>query len=143
MGSIVTMGIFGNKDGIIEAALGASGVFDKDKKTDKAAAFGVDIGASIGSGQKWTFEDSMKLGTTIGALASMKEDFFGNYDNIQCGHSGSNSNNIYDDLILSAEREEQLEEAGIDTFDFEIMDDGEKREALEYAGLNPFDFDMF
>lgn len=59
------MGIFGNKDGIIGAALGASGAFDKDKKTDKAAAFGVAIGASIGSRQKWTFEDSMKLGATI------------------------------------------------------------------------------
>lgn len=34
------MGFFGNKNGIIGAALGASGAFDKNKKTDKAAAFG-------------------------------------------------------------------------------------------------------
>ena len=31
------------------------------------------------------------------------------------------SKNEYDDLILTSEQEEQLEEAGIDTFDFECM----------------------
>ena len=40
-------------------------------------------------------------------------------------------------------QEERLEEAGIDTFDFECMDDDEKMEALEEAGLDPFDFDMY
>ena len=57
--------------------------------------------------------------------------------------SYSGSNNEYDDLILTSEQEEQLEEAGIDTFDFECMDDDEKMEALEEAGLDPFDFDMY
>ena len=51
--------------------------------------------------------------------------------------------NKYDNLILTSEQEEQLEEAGIDTFDFEYMDDDEKMEALEEAGLDPFDFDMY
>ena len=55
------MGFFGKKDGIAGVALGVSGAFDKNKKTDKAAAFGAAIGASIGSGKNWTFEDSLKL----------------------------------------------------------------------------------
>ena len=53
------------------------------------------------------------------------------------------TSNEYDDLILTSEQEEQLEEAGIDTFDFECMDDDEKMEALEEAGLDPYDFDMY
>ena len=36
------------------------------------AVFGAAIGASIGSGKNWTFEDSLKLGVTINALDSMK-----------------------------------------------------------------------
>lgn len=55
-------------------ALGASGAFDKNGKTDTAAAFGTALGASIGSGQEWTLEDSLKLGATISVLDSMKED---------------------------------------------------------------------
>lgn len=47
------MGLFGNKNGIIGAVLSAGGALDKNKKTDKAAAFGAVIGASIGSGKKW------------------------------------------------------------------------------------------
>lgn len=46
-------------------------------------------------------------------------------------------------MILTSEQKEQLEDAGIDTFDFECMDDNEKMEALEEAGLDPSDFDMF
>lgn len=155
------MGILGNKNGIFGAILGASGAFDKNKKTDKAAAFGVAIGASIGSGQKWTFEDSLKLGATINALDSMKgnatNDCSGSYaycdDSDDLDESDSHisgfqsstsySGNLYDNLILDSEQEEQLEEAGIDSFEFELMDDDEKIEALEDAGLDPFDFDMF
>lgn len=66
------MGLFGGFDGIIGAALGASGAFDKNKKTDKAAAFGAALGASIGSGKQWTMEDSIKLNAAINALDSTK-----------------------------------------------------------------------
>lgn len=45
------MGLFGNKDGIVGAALGVGGAFDKDKKTDPGAVFGTAMGLSIGSGK--------------------------------------------------------------------------------------------
>lgn len=119
------------------------------------------IGASIGSGKQWTFEDSIKLGTTINALDSMKGNATNSYssndtysddsDDLDESNSHINgfqsstsySGNLYDNLILDNEQEEQLEEAGIDSFEFEMMDDDEKIEALEDAGLDPFDFDMF
>jgi len=149
------MGLFGNKDWIVGAALGVSGAFDKNKKTDKAAAFGAAMGASLGSGKKWTLEDSIKLGATINALDSMKDSTADDYGtNSTCSGdsdsdisdsyiSGLDSGNLYDDMILDSEQEEQLEEAGIDILEFEMMDDDEKIEALEYAGLDPFDFDMY
>ena len=155
------MGFFGNKNGIVGAALGANGAFDKNKKTDRAAVFGAAIGASIGSGKKWTFEDSLKLGATINALDSMKGNATNSYsssytysddsedldesDSHISGFQSSTSywSNLYDNLILNSEQEEQLEDAGIDSFEFELMDDDEKIEALEDAGLDPFDFDMF
>ena len=149
-----------NKDGIIGTVIGVGGVLDKNKKTDKEAAFGTAIGASIGSGKKWTFEDSLKLGATINALDSMKGNTTNGYSSnytysddlnsddsdtyISSVHSGvSYSGNIYDDLILDSDQEQQLEEAGIDSFEFELMDDDEKIEALEEAGLDPLDFDMY
>ena len=155
------MGFFGNKNRILGAALGASGAFDKNKKTDKAAVFEAAIGATIGSGQKWTFEDSLKLGETINALDSMKgnatngcsssytySDDSEDLDESDSHISGFQSStsywsNLYDNLILYSEQEEQLEEVGIDSFEFEMMDDDEKIEALEDASLGPFDFDMF
>ena len=139
------MGFFGNKNGIVGAALGASGAFDRNKKTDKAAAFGAAIGASIGSGKQWTFEDSLKLGATINALDSMKSSTMDDHSS-SYAYSGGNtsySGHSYDNLILDSEQEEQLEEAGIDSFEFEMMDDDEKIEALEDAGLDPFDFDIY
>lgn len=123
------MGLFGKNDDIIGAALGASGAFDKNRKTDKAAAFGTAIGASIGSGKEWTLGDSLKLGAAINALDSMKDN--------------TDSGNSYNDLFLDSEQEEQLEEAGINSFEFEMMDDDDKIEALEEAGLDPFDFDIY
>lgn len=153
------MGLFDSKSSIIGAALGVSGAFDKSRKTDKAAAFGAALGASIGSGQKWTMADSLRLGAAISALDAGKEESTSSYAYGSSSHcnddyeaeeyssddysSYSGSNNEYDDLILTSEQEEQLEEAGIDTFDFECMDDEEKFEALEEAGLDPFDFDMY
>ena len=152
------MGLFDSKNSIIGAALGVSGAFDKSRKTDKAAAFGAALGASIGSGQKWTMADSFRLGAAISALDAGKEDSTsscaysnGAHDSNDCEvEEGSDnyssiisSKNEYDDLILTSEQEEQLEEAGIDTFDFKCMDDDEKMEALEEAGLDPFDFDMY
>lgn len=53
---------------IFGTALDVSGAFDKNRKTDKAAAFGVALGASIGSGKKWTMADSIRLGASINAL---------------------------------------------------------------------------
>ena len=152
------MGLFDSKSSIIGAALGVSGAFEKSRKTDKAAAFGAALGASIGSGQKWTMADSLRLGAAISALDAGKEDTSSSY--IYSGGSQSSddygiedysslcssyngSSNEYDNLILTSAQEEQLEEAGIDTFDFECMDDDEKMEALEEAGLDPFDFDMY
>lgn len=153
------MGFFGNKNGIVGAALGASGAFDKNKKIDRAAAFGVAIGASIGSGKKWTFEDSLKLGATINALDSMKSNTADNYssytdsDDSYLGESDtytssahsdiSSAGDLCDDLILDGDQEQQLEEASIDSFEFELMDDDEKIEALEEAGFDPLDFDMY
>ena len=67
------MGLFGDKDAIVGAALGVGGTFDKNKKTDPGAVFGTAIGASIGSGKKWTFEDSLKLGAMIAAMDESKK----------------------------------------------------------------------
>lgn len=154
----MVMGLFDSKSSIIGAALGVSGAFDKSKKTDKAAAFGAALGARIGSGQEWTMADSFRLGAAISALDAGKEDSTSSYaysggahDSNDCEveeasdnySSNISSKNEYDDLILTSEQEEQLEEAGIDTFDFECMNDDEKMEALEEAGLDPFDFDMY
>ena len=152
------MGLFDSKSSIIGSALGVSGAFDKSRKTDKAAAFGATLGASIGSGQKWTMADSLRLGAAISALDAGKEDSTSSYayssshysndcEVEECSSDNYSSNmssqNEYDDLILTSEQEEQLEEAGIDTFDFECMNDDEKMEALEEVGLDPFDFDMY
>ena len=67
------MGLFGDKDAIVGAALGVGGAFDKNKRTDSAAVFGAAMGASIGLGKKWTFEDSIKLGATNASLDSTKK----------------------------------------------------------------------
>ena len=129
------------------------GLFDS-----KSSIIGAALGASIGSGQKWTMTDSLRLGAAISALDAGKEESTSSYaygsshcsDDYEAEEyssdnysSYSGSNNEYADLILTSEQEEQLEEAGIDTFDFECMDDDEKFEALEEAGLEPFDFDMY
>lgn len=62
------MGLFGDKDAIVGAALDAGGAFDKNKKIDKGAVFGAAMGASIGSGKKWTMEDSLKLGAVVASM---------------------------------------------------------------------------
>lgn len=67
------MGLFGDKDAIVGAALGAGGAFDEDRETDKAAVFGTALGASLGSGKKWTMEDSLKLGAAIHYMDSKKK----------------------------------------------------------------------
>lgn len=67
------MGLFGDKDAIVGTALGVGGAFDKNRETDSAAVFGAALGASIGSGKKWTFEDSIKLGAAIASLDSTKK----------------------------------------------------------------------
>ena len=59
------MGLFGDKDAIVGAALGAGNAFNKNKKTNRAAIYGSAMGACIGSGKKWTVEDSIKLEGTI------------------------------------------------------------------------------
>lgn len=67
------MGLFGDKDAIVGAALGVGGAFDKNRETDSATVFGVAVGASLGSGKKWTFEDSLKLGAAINYTNSRKK----------------------------------------------------------------------
>ncbi len=67
------MGLFGDRDAIVGTALGVGGAFNKNRKTDSAAVFGAALGASIGSGKKWTFEDSIKLGAAIASLDSTKK----------------------------------------------------------------------
>ena len=42
---------------------------------------------------------------------------------------------------MDFDREYELENAGIDAFDFSLMDDEEKAETLRDAGLDPDDFD--
>ena len=73
------MGLFDSKSSIMGAALGVSGAFDKSRKTDKAAAYGAALGACIGSGQKWTMKDSIRLGAAIHALDARKEDSSSSY----------------------------------------------------------------
>ena len=82
------MGLFDSKSSIIGAALGVSGAFDKSRKTDRAAAFGAALGASIGSGQQWTMADSFRLGAAISALDAGKEESTSSY---ACGCSSYSS----------------------------------------------------
>lgn len=46
------------------------------------------------------------------------------------------------DSDIADDPENILQNAGIDTFDFDFMDYDEKLEALEDAGLDPDDFDL-
>lgn len=130
------MGLFGKKDKIANAALGTGGAFDKNKKTDKAAVFGAAVGSSIGSGQDWTLEDSLKLSASIDALDASKNIAADSYS-----YSSTDSDSgTYHSLLLSSDQEEELEAAGIDIFELEFMSDDERDETLEDAGLDPFDY---
>lgn len=132
------MGLFGKKDKIANAALGTGGAFDKNNKTDKAAVFGAAVGSSIGSGQEWTLEDSLKLSASIDALDASKNIATDSYSYSSTGSdSGSGT---YHSLLLSSDQEEELEAAGIDIFELEFMSDDERNETLEDAGLDPFDY---
>ena len=42
---------------------------------------------------------------------------------------------------MDFEKERELEDAGIDAFNFSLMDEDERREALEDAGLDPDDYE--
>ena len=55
---------------------------------------------------------------------------------------GENENDDSSDSDITDDPEDILQNAGIDTFDFEFMDYDEKLEALEDAGLDPDDFDL-
>lgn len=72
MDRVIVLGLFGDKDAIVGAALGVGGAFDKNKKIDPAAVFGTALGASIGSGKEWTLEDSLKLDAVIMAMDDKK-----------------------------------------------------------------------
>ena len=52
------------------------------------------------------------------------------------GDAGDFDSDDTDDL------EDELEMAGLDRFDLELMDEDERREALEDAGLDPDDYDF-
>lgn len=105
--------------------------------SDKAAMLGAAVGTILASGKDCTFDDSVKLGAAMALIDEMEEE---EEDDDECSES---SNHEYDDLFLDSEQEEELENAGIDLFEFECMDDDEKIEALEDAGLDPYDFDIF
>ena len=107
------------------------------KFLDKAAMLGAAVGTILASGKDCTFDDSVKLGAAMALIDEMEED---EEEEDECSES---SNHEYDDLFLDSEQEEELENAGIDLFEFECMNDDEKIEALEDAGLDPYDFDIF
>lgn len=48
-----------------------------------------------------------------------------------------------DSLDEEDEEIEELEDAGLDYDDLEMMDEDERREALEDAGLDPDDYDFY
>ena len=48
----------------------------------------------------------------------------------------------FDDEEAEEEATDDLIVAGIDPYDFDLMDENEKREALEDAGLDPDDYDL-
>ena len=47
----------------------------------------------------------------------------------------------YEDDDDFDDEDDELETAGLDRFDLEMMDEDERREALEAAGLDPDDYD--
>ena len=55
---------------------------------------------------------------------------------------GEDEDDDSSDSDITDDPEDILQNAGIDTFDFEFMDYDEKLEALEDAGLDPDDFDL-
>ena len=55
---------------------------------------------------------------------------------------GEDEDDDSSDSDIADDPEDILQNAGIDTFDFEFMDYDEKLEALEDAGLDPDDFDL-
>ena len=58
------------------------GLFDS-----KSSIIGAALGASIGSGQKWTMADSLRLGAAISALDAGKEDTSSSYVYSGSSHS--------------------------------------------------------
>lgn len=52
------------------------------------------------------------------------------------------SSDSADDSDEDDELDDELEMAGLDRFDLELMDEDERREALEEAGFDPDDFDF-
>lgn len=55
---------------------------------------------------------------------------------------GEDEDDDSSDSDIADDPEDILQNAGIDTFDFDFMDYDEKLEALEDAGLDPDDFDL-
>ena len=55
---------------------------------------------------------------------------------------GEDEDDDSSDSDIADDPEDILQNAGIDTFDFDFMDYDEKLEALEDAGLDPDDFDI-
>lgn len=55
---------------------------------------------------------------------------------------GEDEDDDSSDSDIADAPEDILQNAGIDTFDFDFMDYDEKLEALEDAGLDPDDFDL-
>lgn len=56
--------------------------------------------------------------------------------------AGEDEDDDSSDSDIADDPEDILQNAGIDTYDFDFMDYDEKLEALEDAGLDPDDFDL-
>ena len=56
--------------------------------------------------------------------------------------SGTSINSTYHSEDYNDDVEDVLNDAGLDLFDLELMDDDERAEVLEDAGLDPDDFDF-
>lgn len=61
-------------------------------------------------------------------------------DSQENNESFENSDENVDISLLDEFQKSELEDAGLDEFDLELMDDDERREAIEDAGLDPEDY---
>lgn len=86
-------------------------------------------------GQQNTFEKATQISTFTSIMDEAKEED----DPIGLASFGENSDDT-DLSILDESQKSELEDAGLDLFDLELMDDDDRREEIEDAGLDPDDY---